>query len=74
MRTPLNTEYRTLKVYFNIRASMSLQFKAYNPKFINKLLPLAILPYLKVRHKETHRANQSIIPQLPPESLIMGHS
>ena len=44
MRTPLNTEYRTLTIYFNIHASTHLQSKAYSPKFTNKLLSQAILP------------------------------
>ena len=71
MRAPLNTEYRTLTAYFNIYASMPLQFKAYSPKFTNKLLPAAILPYLKVRHRETHRPIHNFIPQLLLESLSM---
>ena len=71
MQTPLNTKYRTLTVYFNMYASMALQFKADSPKFTNKLLPPAILPYPKVRHRETRRAIHSSIPQLSPESLIM---
>ena len=70
MRTPLNTEYRTLTVYFNIRASMPLQSKAYSPRFINKLLLPTILLYPKVRHRETHRAIHSSIPQSSPESLM----
>ena len=61
MRTPLNTD-RTLTVSFNIHVSIPLQFKAYSPKFTNKLLQLAILPYLKVRHRETHGAIHSSIP------------
>ena len=62
MRTLINTEYKTLTVYFSILASMLLQFKAYNPKFTNKLLPPAILPYPKIRHRETHGAIFSLIP------------
>ena len=62
MRTPLNKEYRTLTVYFNIHASMPLQFKDNSPKFTNKLLPPAILPYMKVCHRETHGANHSSMP------------
>ena len=50
---------------------MPLQFKAYSPKFPNKLLPQVILPYLKVHHREIHEANHSSIPQPLPESLIM---
>ena len=71
MQTLINTEYRTLKVYFNIHASMPLQFKAYSQKFTNRLLPPAILPYPKVCHKETHGAIHSSIPQLLLESLIV---
>ena len=54
MRTLLNTEFRTIIVYLVIYASMSLQFKAYSPKFTNKLLPPIILPFLKLRHRGTH--------------------
>ena len=71
MRTPLNTEYRTLTVYFNIHASMPLQFKTHNPKFTNRLFPPTILPYPKVCHRETHGAIHSSVPQLSLESLIM---
>ena len=71
MRTPLNTEYRTLTIYFNIHASMSLQFKAYSPKFTNKLLPPVILLYPKVHHREIHEAIHNSIPQPSLESLKM---
>ena len=50
---------------------MSLQNKAYSPKFTNKLLTQEILPYPKVRHRETHRAIHSSVPQLLPKSLII---
>ena len=47
MRTPLNIDYRTLKVYFNIHASMTLIFKLYRPKFVIKSLATIILPFRK---------------------------
>ena len=69
MRTPLNTKYRTLIVYFNIHASMPLQSKAYSPKFINKLLLPAILPYLKTHCRGTHGIIYSSVPQPLPENF-----
>ena len=71
MRTPLNTEYRNLTVYFNIHASMPLQFKAYSPKFIIKFLAPMILPYPKMRDWETNGAIHSSISQPSLESLII---
>ena len=47
MRTPINTEYKTLTVYFIMHASISLQFKAYRPKLVIKFLVTAILPFPK---------------------------
>ena len=71
MRIPLQTKYRTLAVYFNIHASISLQFKAYSPMFTNKLLSPAILSYVKARYKEIHRAIHNSISQPSLESLIV---
>ena len=71
MWTLLNTEYNALTVYFNIHASMLLQFKAYSPNFTNKLPLPTILPYPKVCHRETHGTIHSSILQLSPKSLIM---
>ena len=36
MRTPLNTEYKTLTVYFIIHASISPQIRVYSPMFVIK--------------------------------------
>ena len=36
---------------------MPLQFKLYSIKFTNKLLPPAILPFLKLCHRGTHGAS-----------------
>ena len=69
MRTLLNTKFRTLTVYLVIHASMSLQFKVYSPKFTNKLFPPAILPFLKLRRKETHGAVHNSISKPPPKNL-----
>ena len=69
MRTPLNTEYRTLTVYFIIHASISLQFKIYYPKFVIKFLTPAILPFPKIRRRGTHGAVHRSTPQLLPENL-----
>ena len=59
MRTPLNTEYRSLTVYFNIHASMFSQFKAYRPKFTNKLFhqqSYHIRKYVTKKHTEQSTA------------------
>ena len=69
MRIPLNTEYKTLIVYFIIHACMPLQFKLYSPKFTNKLLSPAILSFLKLHCRGTHGAVHSLTPKLPPENL-----
>ena len=57
MRTLLNTDYRTLIVYLIIYASISLQFKAYSPKFVIKFLALAILPFSKNMPQRNTRNN-----------------
>ena len=62
MRTPLNTEYRTLTVYFIIHVPISLQFKVYSPKFVIKFLTPAILLFLKICRKGTHGAIHSSTP------------
>ena len=69
MRTPINAKYKTLTVYFNIHASMPLQYKDYSPKFINKLLPPVILSYPKIRCRGTHRIIYSSEPQPPLKNL-----
>ena len=69
MRTPLNTEYQTLTVYFNIHASMPLQFKLYRPVLVIKSLITAILPYPKIRRSETHGIIYNSAPQPPSENL-----
>ena len=56
MRTPLNTEYKILTIYFIIHTSISLQFKVYSPKFVIKFLAPTTLPFLKICRRETHGA------------------
>ena len=36
---------------------MPLQFELYSPKFINKLAPLVILPFLKLRYRGTQEVS-----------------
>ena len=69
MQTQLNTKYGTLTVYLIIHASMSLQYKAHNPKFVIKFLAPTILLYLKIRRRGRHEAIYSSTPQQLPQNL-----
>ena len=69
MRAPLNTEYRTLIVYFIIHVSISPQIKVYSSKFVIKFLTPVILPIPKIRRRWTHRVIHSSIPELSTENL-----
>ena len=69
MRTPINTEYRNLTVYFNIHASLLSKFKAYSPKSVIKFLAPTILPYPKIHRRGTYRIIYSLAPQSLPENL-----
>ena len=60
MRTTLNTEYRTLKVYFIIHVFVPLQFKVYSPKFTIKIT----LTNNHTISKNTHQRNTQSNPQL----------
>ena len=69
MIIPLNTEYRTLTIYFIIYASLSPQIRVCSPKFVIKFLTLAILLIPKIRRRGTHGAIHSSTPQLLPKNL-----